>query len=249
MMLVGSATSHGAVQLIQFQPNPVSPTLPEFSWTGPGGNFVDNTGSHSDGTAGVPGLQIDTPLVVAAPVTAGETIDAFGSHFRDAAITLSSSTNLATFQDTGAGILGGQWFQTLTNGSFTITATDGTVLLTGNVSGNFFGSSLASSSAGFNGGTVAYTGGLIYNALVASGGVPTGDMSVSMTKINNTGNPSNDAIGVTQTGPVDPFGQAPATVSAFDADATGVFDVLSIPEPASLGVLAVVGLFLPRRRA
>lgn len=250
-----TGSAQGAFQLLQFQPIPVSPPIPEFSWTGPGGNFIDAAGAHGngDGTLPVanqtaPGLEIDTPLTINAAASTGIQHNADGSTtFYDASMTLSDSPTLATpnnatFLDTGAVVAGGNAYQTMSDGTFTITATDGTtILLQGTISQNTLTVPLGGSSSGFEGGVVTYTGGLLFNALTNGGFGLTGDTSISMTTV--TGQP----IGVTY----DPnvlasAGIAPATISAFDANATGVFDV--VPEPASLGLVALVAVIGGRRR-
>jgi hypothetical protein len=73
---------------------------------------------------------------------------------------------------------------------------------------------------------------LIYNALIAAGYSPSGDTSISMTTVD--GNP----ISVNLNTP---------SIGAFNANATGVFDV-NVPEPASLGAVALVAVLGCRRR-
>jgi hypothetical protein len=244
-------SAQGAFQLLQFAPTPLSPSIPEFSWTGPGGNFVDAAGSHGNGDGALaaqtaPGLEVDTPLTVLSPAGSGGVVNPDNSTtFSDVTLVLSSSTNSLTYKDAGAEVstVLNEAFQSLSDGSFIMTATDGTtVLLTGSISENSISIPLSSSSSGFEGGVVTYTGGLIFNAMQAAGFGTSGDTSISMTTVDGSDigvnfNPA-EASGI--------LGEAPATVSPFDANATGVFDVT--PEPASLGLVVMAAILGGRRR-
>lgn len=83
---------------------------------------------------------------------------------------------------------------------------------------------------------VTYTGGLIHAALVAKGGLTTGDLSWSLLDITPK---INKVLGT------------PPLLGDFKANATGQFSSPAIPEPASIGLLAIsmVGLAARRRRS
>jgi hypothetical protein len=256
-MLLTGAGAHGALQLLEFNPNPISGSLPEFSWTGPGGQFVTGPGvvGNGDGDVAVPsqtpgGLEVDTPLVV--PGVPNSIIDANGTSFYDVTMTLSSSTNPGDLKDTGAVILVAQneAVQGLSNGSFQIFTTPATdvpgqlpvLLLSGTLTNNAIAVGLGGTSAGYQTAQITYTGGAILTALLAAGGTPTGgSASISLVSLDGP-------IGVTDTGVVIPTVLDSAAIRPFDADSNGVFDTPSVPEPASMGLLLSVGALGLRRR-
>lgn len=260
-LLISGAAAHGAFQIIQFEPTPVSPTLPEFSWTGPAGNFQTGAGvvGNGDGDLAVPaqttgGLQVDSPLPV--PGVPNSTIDASGTHFFDVTMHLSSDTvpaDLAAIANTGI-VAGGNAIQPLSSGTFSLYTTPAVdspaqiaagpiLLLSGTLTNNSLTVPLTSTSAGFQTATVTYTGGAILNAL--NGGSPiSGSASISLVSLDGI-------IGVNYdpNSPILP-GIFAGTIQPFDANATGVFDTPNVPEPASIGLIAAAGLMgLRRRRA
>jgi hypothetical protein len=258
-MLLTGAGAQAALQLLQFEPTPVSPSLPEFSWTGPGGNFVTGTGTVGNGdgdlavNAQTPGgIEVDTPLVVAG--VPNSTIDGNGTHFFDVTMDLSSATNPADLKDTGALILvaQGQAVQGLSGGSFQMWTTPATdvvgqapvLLLSGTLTNNSISVGLGGTSAGYQTAQVTYTGGAILNALLAAGGSPAGgSASISLVSLDGP-------IGVVDQGPLVPGVLDNAAVLPFDANSNGVFDTPAVPEPASMGILLAAGaLGLRRRRA
>jgi hypothetical protein len=258
-MLLTGAAAHGALQLLQFEPTPVSPNLPEFSWTGPAGNFVTGPGAAGNGdgdlavNAQTPGgLEVDTPLVI--PGLPNSTIDAAGTHFFDVTMHLSSDTVAADLADYGAGIVTPTSAQVpLTNATFSIYTTPAAdspaqlaagpvLLLSGTLSGSSLTVPTGSTSAGFQTSTVMYTGGALLTAL--NGGTPVGG-SASISLVSLDGN-----IGIVIGNPIVAGVVYYGSIAPFDANATGVFDTPNVPEPASMGIiLAAGGLGLRRRRA
>jgi MYXO-CTERM domain-containing protein len=88
-------------------------------------------------------------------------------------------------------------------------------------------------------GTVTYTGGLIDTALLAAGYSQNGgDMAISMSGLTdpNTGNP--EGLNIAGDG----------YIANANASATGLFDAVVTPEPASLALVAMAALPLMRRR-
>jgi hypothetical protein len=251
-LLISGAVAHGAFEIVQFEPGPVSPNIPEFSWTGPGGNFVTGAGVVGNGDGNLPeaaqtpgGLELDSPLPV--PGIPNSTIDVNNdTHFFDVTMTLSSDTVAADLHDTGGGVLAGSnAIQPLSSGTFTFVTTPSVVgqapvvLLTGTLSQNALTVPEGSTSSGFQTATVTYTGGAILNAL--NGGTPiTGSASISLVSLDGP-------IVINQGAAI--FGNIfEATINPFDANADGVFDVPNIPEPASVGILAAAGMLSMRRR-
>ena len=252
--------------MLQLQPIPVSPALPEYSWNGPGGNFVTGPGVVGNGDGDLPanaqtppGMELDTPLFV--PGVPNSVVTANGTVFLDATMTFSSVNANGGFttdlSDNGAFLLipTNEATQRLTDGDFAIYSTPATdspaqlaagpvLLLSGHLSKNTISVPVGGTSAGFESTTVTYTGGAILNALLAAGGVNTGSASISLISLDGD-------IGVIDGTPIVAGLADNATILPFDANASGVFDTPSIvPEPASMGIIAMAGLMgLRRRRA
>ena len=132
--------------------------------------------------------------------------------------------------------------QPLTTGTFTLTSTVDAgagggvvVLLTGTIGAGtviFGGSGSSAGTVTLSANNVDYTGGLIHTALLLAGGNPNdGNLAFSMSDITPT-----LSIGANN------------VMSSFTGNGVGTFDVVAIPEPASLGLLGLGMLALGRRR-
>lgn len=255
LWMVGSA--HGAVQnqLLQFEPIPVSPGLAEFSWVGAAGGpqaFVASPGATGNGDGGSAisaqtpgGLEVDTPLTVTG--VPGSINDGSGTHFYDVTLSLSAPTGAPSLVGTTATVLPGLGLatQNLSNGVFTMTATDGTtILLEGTFTNNSITSPLSSTSSTFGSALVTYTGGALFNEMVREGYALSGSASISMTSLD--GPVSTNITGPTTGSGL--FEQAPATINPYDSNGTGVFDVAKVPEPVSTSMLLMLGSLGFRRR-
>jgi hypothetical protein len=253
-ILGGSAMSQAA-SLMTFTASPTSPTLPEFIWTneavpqlltGPGaqGN-ADGMLPEALQTPG--GLGIQTPLSIVAPgssplITGGTALD-------DVTMTLANFRATAPAVDPGGGILIQPFGQVGENRlpTFSVLSTDPdgpgplkpVLLLQGAVSRGSITALDGESSGSVLSAQVTYTGGLIYDALIANpGATTTGSLSWSMLDETNTvtGQPA-----VT----IDP---GTGYLVPFSANATGLFSTPSIPEPATTSLLAVSSLAMMVRR-
>jgi hypothetical protein len=128
----------------------------------------------------------------------------------------------------------GTLIQPLNGGDFTLTATDGTLLLHGTLTGSTIaGANSATAGAVFSAANVSYDSGLIYTALLSQGGTLAGnDLSFSFIDVNPT------------------FGALPGfALNAFTANASGLFNAVVLPEPGSIMLLAgaAAGLLARRR--
>jgi hypothetical protein len=233
---LGLATSAMGAVLVDFKPFPASPTTPEFTWNGSALN--EGAGSLGNGDGALPpaaqiapGLQYDVPFII--PGVAGSQINpgSGSTTFYD------TSLNIGGFAAAGgAASVFGTLVQPLGSGDFTLTATDGTLLLHGTVaSSTITGPNGGGAGAVFSSNNVSYDAGLIFNAVVASGGTTSNnDFSFSLADVS-------PGFGISETG---------AALNAFTANATGLFNADVVPEPtglAALGALAA-GLLARRRR-
>jgi len=234
-ILVGGSAR--AAELLNFKPIPISPSSPEFSWTA-GPNLIEGPGSVSNGDGTLPtaaqtpgGLQVDTPFLI--PGVPGSQVNVASTSFFDCTFDLTG------FAANGAAIpAAGNILQFVNAGSFTISSTTAgggpLLLLSGTISGStIVGPNGGNAGAFFTSTTVTYTGGLIFNAMIAANGTPNnGDVSISFNDVTP------------------PFSIAPSGFMApFDANATGLFRyVENIPEPTSLALMSLVGLGIMRRK-
>jgi len=247
-----SASIASAFTLVDYKPGPVSPNLPEFTFSGPVGAPFFRTGpgavGNGDGilspanqTAG--GLDAETPFIINGVPGSQVDFNAGTTLFWDTTLTfLNGFTANAPAVNLNSPNPAGPFFQSLAGGNFELRSTTGLLLLAGNVSTASFisGSNGGGSGSGaeFNAGGVNYTGGLIFNALVTQAGAAAAlgnGMSIAMT----------DVLPQFAIDPADGF------LRDFNANGTGLFNTNIVPEPATIGLVALsgIGLLSRRRRA
>lgn len=227
--------------ITHYQAQPTTNTLPEFTFDGT--TFMTGPGSigNADGVLPLPaqtapGLQFDSPFTILG--IPGSTVNIDGStDFYDCSLMLGGLAVSAPAVSTPLGFGLVQLSQPLGNGAFTVLSTDpdgaggltSTVLLTGLIE-NAVITGLQGSSAGVTfSASITYTGGPLWTA---SGYTQDGDFSWSLTGITPTLS-INGGTGF---------------LSAFDANATGLFDAV-VPEPTlALAGMAAGGLMMLRRR-
>ena len=230
-----------AATIVDFKPNPVSPTTPEFQFSRALGGGVPvfrgalGSTSNNDGNLPIqnqtsPGLDSETPFILAAPGSVNDFI-AGTTHFYDSSLQFTAGLQANAPAMNAGGVL----IQQLSAGSFQIMSTGPApiVLLSGNMSSASFVVGVGNAGSVFSSQDVNYTGGIIFNALVASGGSPNGNsMSISMTDILPNLNIAGDGF-----------------LGDFTANATGLFNANVIPEPNSLILLTIaLGSLLLWRR-
>jgi hypothetical protein len=228
-------------------PDGGSPTFPVIDYTGSalttGIGAIGNGDGNLAPSLQLPGgLQVDTPFNVPIPYSFTDSTFTGGTGYYDATLTFSGLAAIGPASTSTVGPFV-QDSQLLGSGSFTLTSTSvapasSVVLLTGTIAGasvvtGFQGGNAA---AAFNADGVTYTGGLLVTGLPATYVLSDNDMSISMTGVT-------PAIGVNPT-----TGQ----LNAFNADATGLFDINVndnvVPEPGMLSLLAFgVGSMAMRR--
>lgn len=236
LAIVGLSSLASAATLVDYKPGPVSPTTPEFVFGGgPVPSFQTGPGAIGNGDGALPqalqtpgGLDSETPFLI--PAVPGSQVGVSSTKFFD------STLNFAGLAANAPAInAGGTLIQSLGPGSFQLLSTTGINLLTGTISTSTFIVGAGGAGATFNASGVNYTGGLIFNALVAAGGDPNANsMSISMTDVSPTFS-INGASGF---------------LNDFTANATGLFNVNVIPEPGAVtGAAILAGAVLRTRRS
>src|SRR4051812_18967299 len=218
-----------AATIVDFKPNPVSPTTPEFQFSRALGGGVPvfrgalGSTSNNDGNLPVqnqvsPGLDIETPFILAGPGSVND-VPAGTTHFYDASLQFPAGLQANAPAVNAGGVL----IQQLSPGSFKILSTGPApiLLLSGNMSAASFVVGVGNAGSVFSSQDVNYTGGIIFNALVGAGGTVNGNsMSISMTDVIPNLNIAGDGF-----------------LADFTANATGLFN--AVPEPASLTLIAI----------
>jgi hypothetical protein len=210
---------------LNFQPSPVSGGVPEFVYSGGiAGQLTAGPGSVGNGDGALPlnlqtagGLFVSTPFLIPDAI-AGKTFTGSTTNFAD--VTMSLSGFLAS---SPSFMFGGNIVQPLSNGTFNLSATDGTLLLTATATDATILRSPSNEQGSILSATISYTGGVIGSYVQ-----PT-PASISFTLIAA---PTNATV-------------SNGYLDAFSADATGEFSgtrAVSVPVPASVwmgGVLLV----------
>jgi hypothetical protein len=231
------ANAARAETVLNFQPTPISAGSPEFIYTGgASGQLLAGPGSLGNGDGALPpgsqtagGLFVSTPFVIPDAI-AGKSFSGSSTNFYDVTLSLTGfSAALPSF------MLGGLIYQPLSNGTFNMTATDGTLLLKASATDAIISRSPINEQGSILSATISYTGGVI------SSYVQPTPASISFTLI------ATPATASTTNGYLD----------RFDADATGEFSgtkAVAIPLPASVwggaALLAVLGVcrFIANRK-
>ena len=228
------------------EPLPDSAGFPAFVFGGGSTpSFGAGPGSIGNGDGGLPvnlqtpgGLVLQTPFFILPGTSFGEQ---------------NNVDNSTTFYDTTLSLTGliasgpaqsvfGLDVQPLTDGTFSIFGSnpgggDGPLLLTGTLHNNEIAGVNGSSSAAEFSTTVTYTGGPIYNALIAAGGLPTDNASFNLSLSGST-------LGING---------GTGFLNGFTADGQGLFNAVVVPEPSSIllmafGVMGIGAMAVRRRR-
>jgi hypothetical protein len=240
MGLFGISSAGAAViTLLQWAPVPSDPT-PEIVYTA-GVGLATGPGAIGNGDGNLPpagqtpgGLETDTVVTAPIPFSFNSSIFTGGTGYYDTTLTFTGMAPAGPAIQIPIGPAN-EDIQPLGPGTFTLTSTapSGAVLL---MSGTITGANLitgvdgSTSSAQLDGNGVNYTGGLIL-ANAPLGSVAAGNsMAISMTALTP------------------PLGVVGGVLQTFHADASGLFDINVVPEPASIGLIGVGLLMLKRRR-
>jgi hypothetical protein len=233
--LLALSSVASATTIVDFKPVPTSPTIPEFGFHRPAGGgppaFRSELGatSNSDGnlppaSQTAPGLDSETPFILAGPGAINDLV-AGTTGFYDSSFQFTSGL-VAT---AAAQNVGGTFLQSLSPGSFQIMSTTAggpILLLSGNVATASVIVGSGNAGAVFDANGVDYTGGIIFNAMVANNySINTNSFSISM-------------VDVTPTFSINP---ADGFLADFDANATGLLSATQAPAPEP-GSLTLLGL-------
>jgi len=211
------ANAARAESVLNFQPSPISAGTAEFLYTGgTAGQLVAGPGSLGNGDGALPpdsqtagGLFVSTPFVIPDAI-AGKTFSGSTTNFYD--VTMSLGGFVAS---SPSFMLGGMIWQPLSNGTFNMTATDGTLLLSASATDALISRSPSNEQGSILSATISYTGGVIRPYVD-----PT-PASISFTLIATP-------TSATVTG---------GYLDGFSADATGQFSgtrAVAVPVPASV---------------
>jgi hypothetical protein len=220
------ATAADAGLLVDFKPDPVSPSMYEIGWAA--GQIVQRPGSVGNADGTLPainqtpgGLNVQTPLhIVGVPGSTINTTDN-STTFYDVTLELSGLHGVGL---PGQYSIGGMTVvsQAVGTGTFTLLSTNpgggATTLLTGTINSALIVGLLGQTTGSIQSSDVDYTGGKIYDALIAAGGNPDG-ASLSWSLIDVGGG----------------LRVVAGSLAAFDANMTGQLT----PEPATLCLMGL----------
>ena len=237
---LAAASSVQAAQILSFEAGPISAGVPEVAYLG---GLVSGPGSVGNADGVLPpiaqtpgGLNVSTPFVI--PGIPGSDINAGNGSttFYDATLILGGNV-AAGPAATLFGVIIGQ----LTGpGTFDFLSTDPdgagpllpTLLLSGTISAGAIGGFAGGNTASFQSNTVTYTGGAIFAAMLASNYTNVGDVSIAMVDVSPA------------------LAEVRGVLQPFNANASGLFSAVLVPEPTSLAAVGVAAAaMLGRRRS
>jgi hypothetical protein len=239
--LAGVSGSVKAETILNYAPNPASPLLAELTWNGttlsegPGAVSSGDGNLGTSATAAAPGLLISVPFLITG--VPGSTVGPSGTTFFDSTLDLTSGFTAPIGVAGWAANFSGFVIQPLGAGAFEIRSSNVTggnkLLLSATTDDATISGLNGTGAASVLSATVTYTGGLIYNAMVAAGYDIVGELSWSLIDVS----------------PSLAINTSTHHLRSFSANATGLLSSQFVaPEPSSLAVLMLVGAGVLLRR-
>ena len=245
LAVVGLSSMASASTLVNFKPTPVSPTIPEFVFNGPafGPTLQSGPGAMATQTAC---FRRPTRRRAGSTPIRRSSFRVFRVRRSTRSLARPLSSILRSFspvwremprQSTLAARSSSRSDPDRSNCSAPILMAPGrfshSCCFKGRSAVRRSSAPTGAGRAVLNSSGINYTGGLIFNALVAAGGNPNNnDMSISMTDVSPTF--GIDAVD--------------GMLKDFTANATGLFAVQSVPEPTAIGALGFAAIAAFRRR-
>jgi hypothetical protein len=201
------------------------------------GSVGNGDGNLLPGSQSAPGLELKTPLTINDPaVFYGRTLNADGSTtFYDTTLVMTNLTASTIAQQINVGGILFD-FQTLGSGTFSIynsapggfISGNSVLLLQGTITTSTINGLDATTTGSVLSNTVTYTGGVIYNALIAHNGNPNGGSATFNLSLL----------------PGSTFAISGSNMLPFNATGQAIFNVVAIPEPGTMALAAIGGLTL-----